>query len=653
MPERKGHYLAKPTRPTVPGVIFSVALHIVRTGSSSMPHVTVNSWGSAYVGVIYRKRTGWTHPAIAWVGTGEALREWMFDHALDGRQNWVICQSCHDVLTLSQWWQYASVRPCVWRQTRGNPEGTRTDHSRGDRIVFDRFSVQGDRYEIRYTHSGKLWRWCNRSNWWGTDTGAGNGGVDDSTVGGSWAWKGSMAADDRGLSEVARCLQESRRLCDWWKEKANAGFGATVGQLAMGLLRTHCPPRTLCTHSDDEAHSLERAASFGGRASVWYVGAIGDGCGLRGLTFGHHEGQATPVLPGPITQVDVRSMYVSIMRTEAVPTKLIGVRADVSPKECLQLCERFGVIARVRVRTSQAEYPVRRGEGVIYPTGEFVTTLTGIELLELVKHGEVLECQAVASYHRSPVLSAFATWLLSELTRADTARSALPRNFLKRIGNSLPGKLAQRLGKWERHRAGDERGRWGDGAEVVANSQTTVRLKYLNGFCWRFCPDASGAGPHTAAFAYIAARGRLTMAHLRRGLPERAVVSQDTDGLWILGTNTAVSAMLGGAVGPEPGQLRIAASADNARFLGPRHYCVDGSWVLSGYHAPTVEAGGATVWDIVHPGLWATRLHGPPTTTATITRKASLPLDVASGRVQADGWVLPPHLIPRKPLGAS
>lgn len=648
MKDRKGHYLAERSRAAVPAVIFGVSVNAKLSVRPNMPHVTIREWYSAGVCVIYRKRSGWTHPETSRHGTPASMREWMQSHSLAGRINWVVCPNAGEVLTLSKWWDYVSLVGSAWRNVQGNREGTGADYREGVGVVFDRLTVTSDRQCVRYAERGVTWCWCGIGNWFGADEGTGGGSVRAGPVHQVGSPPVGSACASGSVIEAIDCATRLAGLCDWWRDNGGAAFGVTVGALAVGCLRAHCPPRTLCTHSDPDAHALERAASFGGRASVWYVGAIGDGCGLTGAPFGRYERAPVPTVAGPVTQVDVRSMYASIMRDEEVPTKLIGVRENVTVKEMIQLCQRFGVIARVRIRTDRGEYPLRRADRVLYPVGELVTTLTGPELIRLATHGEILECQTIASYHRSSVLSAFASWGLSELTRAASANDASSRSFLKRMLNSLCGKLAQRSGRWVRSPSDDERNRWGDGYSVSRETGKVVRLKYLAGICWRYDEDANGAGPHTAAFAYIAALGRLRMRSVRESLPARAVVSQDTDGLWILGSDTRTLDMLGGLVGGEPGQLRIVASGDNARFLGPRHYCVDGSWVLSGFHAPTVEAGGATVWDIVFPSLWGTKTHHPPTRTAMIARKSRLPLDVSGGRVQADGWVLPPHILPRK-----
>lgn len=452
---------------------------------------------------------------------------------------------------------------------------------------------------------------------------------------------------DRCTLAAAECAERVRKLSDWWRDNAAAPLGVTVGQCAVNLLRRFAPPKTLCTHSVKEAQSLERQASFGGRASVWYVGKIGGGPDIASGPFARRPGVPVPRVPGPVTLVDVRSMYGSIMRDKPVPYKLVSYRENVTVRELLQLCERDGAIARVRIRTNWPELPYRSGNRVLYPIGEFTTTLTGPEILAASKHGEILECHAMSLYRSACVLNAYAAWLTDPSTREHCAKDVSSKSFPKLLTNSLAGKLAQRPGRWSRSPRRDEPGRWGESYEVSRETGTVTRVRHLAGLAFVWDADEFAAGPYAAAFAYIAAWGRLWMADLRSRLPPRVSVSQDTDGLWVLGSSTQTMDMVGGLVGEAPGQLRIEGSADSARFLGPRHYCVNGRWTLSGLHFQSGTEPGPEAWSVHVPSTWQTHSNRPPTETAMIARKAKLRFDVCGGTVGVDGWVSPPFLRPR------
>ena len=643
--ERKGHYLPGATRPTVPGVIFGVSVERRLTSRPNMPHVTIGTWMTGSVSVIYRKRTGWTKPDTCRFGCPDSMHEWIRERSLKGRINWVVCPLADQVLTLSKWWDYVSQRGSAWKS--GGTVHPETSGGLGATagVVFEKFVATGDRCIIQYKDGDRRFRWCSVGNWFPGDspgTSIPDGSVEAHVGTGV---RGTRGPGVQPSDCAAWCCDRLRRLSDWWREHARAPLGVTVGSCAMAMVRTFQSKPKLCTHSHDEAHSLERAASHGGRASLFFAGAIGDGCGLTSVPFGRHEGTRTPTIPGPITLVDVRSMYGSIMKTLPVPYKLITVRHNVCPEECVDLCQTHAAIAHVRLKTGEAEYPQRTPTGVRYPLGTFTTTLTGLEVRELVKHGEVLECHAIALYHSYPVLSAFATYLGEDSIREGCAKAVSSKCFPKLLTVSVVGKLSQRQGKWRRSPERDEPGRWGEGRGVRRSSPRTTRVRYLAGLAWVFDEDASGSGPHTAAFAYIAAAGRMQMACIRRQLGTSSVVSQDTDGLWLRGTRKTVVDACGSLVGPDSGQLRIEDSADNARFFSPRHYCVDGRWKLSGYAGPEPRAGGVDLWDVYHPSLWSVRTSTPPVETHMVGRKFTLRTAGGQGRLQPDGWFRPYHCV--------
>lgn len=392
---------------------------------------------------------------------------------------------------------------------------------------------------------------------------------------------------------------------------------------------------------------MERSGAFGGRASCWYVGNIGSGFGLPN-THTDREGNVTDrTAAGPLVHVDVRSMYPHLLATRVFPTKRIGTRYDVDPRELFQLCESVGVIARVTIKTDWPELPLRIGQRVAYPIGQFVTTLTGPELLALQGRGEVLKCHTLTTYKTGRPFAGVADYLLSLRCQARDAGDATGERFAKLLANSLGGKLAQRAGGWVRDPKKDQARRWGEMHVLDADSGVVERWRFIVGVGWRWDDDKTGKGPHTSAFNYLTAYGRLLMADIRARLPVRSVVSQDTDGLWLTLRDPATATALSPMMGTEPGQLVVKGRGVNGRWYGPRHYCVDGNWVLSGFHRPEVKEDGRTVWEEHTTTLWESAARSAPSCTWHTWRKRVLKLDLSGERVQPDGWTLPMNRIPR------
>lgn len=646
--DRKGCYLKPSTRATVPGVVFTIDVDTHNEGVTRDFRLTRRKWMSAKAAVVYRTRNGWTHPQTVRVGTPAALRQWMQETSLPNRINWVVVESVSETLTLSKWWHHAQIQGVAWRERPSGDAGASRVHPRSHPVRFDRLALALSCETVEYTHRGRRWRWVAAFNY-----GTALAGRDESLREADGTRDGSGDDGQEGRDRATRHGEPGRlarfiALCEWWRNRARCHFATTVGQLAVGMLRTLTPPRVLCSHNRGEVLRLERAASFGGRASVWYTGEVGEFPTVPCL-LPTGDGPLQRVrVRGPVAMVDVRSMYPYLLAHERFPVKLHSTPTIDSPSRLFALCERNGVIARVTINTRVAEYPRRDAKGVTFPIGRFTTTLTGPELLRLREDGEVLKCHETALYLMSDALSAVASSLLEERSSATRAGDASSASFAKQLANSLAGKLAQRKGGWVRDPERDEPDRWGEGSEVSRRTGKVERFRWICGLCWRYEDDRDGRGPYTFAFAYLAAYGRLMMRTLRESLPARTAVSQDTDGVWLLPNGIEALERRGELDGAKPGSLQRKGPTGSGRFFGPRHYCVDGKWTLAGYCEPSPPDQDLMVWEKHRPAIWRTRSATAPDETWWIHSRKKLALDLAGGRVMPDGWVEPPHIIPRR-----
>lgn len=334
-------------------------------------------------------------------------------------------------------------------------------------------------------------------------------------------------------------------------------------------------------------------------------------------------------------------MYPWLLREHWYPVKLLSYRENVPPRAPVELARDLGVIADVLIDTRVPEYPRRRGDRIDYPIGRFQTTLTGPELLALSSDGEIIKCHAMATYRMDRPFCGAVDAMLRARSDAEGVGDANGASHSKLMNNALAGKLAQRAGGWQRESRLDSPGEWGESYHYDLRTGARVRARHANGWCWTWTPDASGRGPYTFAFAYLAAYGRLTMRRWREALPARAVVSQDTDGLWVTADGIEALAALCAEGDQLAGSLRVTATAHTGTFYGPRHYCVDGEWTLAGFHHPTVMDDGHTIRDTFDQSIWAERHFAPPSETIRRVRESHLTLSDIGGEVGPDGWVTP------------
>lgn len=642
--DRKGHYVRPGKRCVLPTVAFAVA---PIKGYDTCPYagtLTVARWYAAEVAVSYRRGDQWGEPETALLSDPDALRDWMGARALDKRTNWVIAPHVDEALTLSQWWNYAERKGCAV-QARDVPD-RRGGESRGAPapIRVSRISMSALCSYIDYTDDGRSWQWVSAANYW--PGGADIPRVADGDVGArvAGAVRGDDPADRAPAGQALALLARFRGLCGWWSRVARCRLGRSAGALAWGVLRSHLPGRALCTHADADAHRLERAAAHGGRASVWYRGLVTDD--VRGQ-HGPDDPAVRPGTPrvrGPLAHVDVTSMYPALMRDELFPVKIDKWGGAMSPRDLIDCARGHGVIARVRIETDRAEYPYPTDRGVRYPLGRFTTTLAGPDIAALADHGTVVKVYDSVTYKLGRPFVGAVDALMGERQRAADAGDRDLSALSKLVSVTLAGRCAQRAGKWVRRPKMDEPGRWGELPILSTRSDKPRRVRWLLGAAWEWEDDDTGAGPHTAVFAYLTAYGRQLMARVRSICPPRSVIAQHTDGLWVLPAALDALAAYDYPCGAGPGTLRIDKRAPDGEFFGPAHYRAGSEWTLGGLAGAVVDETTARVTYQTRTPLFAQRAGRAPDSVIVKNLTVPLPAPEGGGTVGADGWTSPPRM---------
>lgn len=639
MSDRKGHYVKPGVRVSTPGVLFALHATTVQSRTASGTAVDVQTLERVYGCVSYHRRGHWSKPLEVETGSGEELREWMRYHSILRRINWVVCPIASSVLTLTRWWEYAEHKGIEWVPGKARGKPAVADDPRRSAIVASRIVVSGTPDIVDYSDDGQSWRWVSGRNYFpdgipftadNSRAGAADRGPDQET---------GAPPRIRAARTARDWLAAISRLCDWWRANALTPFAPTVGALAYGFLRSTAPPKTLCTHNDEDVHRLERAAAYGGRASVWFVGNIGQGVDFPEQRDDDEGNTTFREVNGPVHHLDVRSMYAHLLGNNQFPVKLIEYRESTPVSVACESALGFGVIARVTLRTSHPEYPTRVGERVGYPVGRFTTVLTGPELLKAQSDSTIDRVHEMAVYKLARPFEEFSRRLIAARVTARRNGNGPDESIAKLLANSLAGKLAQRRGQWQRRRELDEPGRWGEHHILNMDTGGRRRTRYIAGFCWEWEADETGYGPHTAAFAYLAAYGRLQMRAIRKLCPAGTVVSQDTDGIFVLPPALETLRSVPGLMGGAAGQLRLIGTTQHARFFGPRHYVLGDQWTLSGFHNPKIDISAMRVRDTVSTSLWGARPRRAPDSINTITRDSTLLFELCGGTLRPDGWI--------------
>ena len=210
----------------------------------------------------------------------------------------------------------------------------------------------------------------------------------------------------------------------------------TVGAAAMKLF-TMKYFTDYWARDDDFLSLYERSAYYGGRVEVFKRG--------KHKTYGY----------------DVNSMYLSIIRDCVLPDIMTGKYVKNPPRKWLHYLSDYLGIWTIRVRTPIDIYlpvlPVRIGGKLKFPRGEFSGTWTSIEILEALKQGyEILQVFSFVYYRKSKhYFREFAKFIWGKRVEYRAKKNVGMDSMIKRIGNSLYGKFAQRNSMDYFGRAGD------------------------------------------------------------------------------------------------------------------------------------------------------------------------------------------------------
>lgn len=374
-----------------------------------------------------------------------------------------------------------------------------------------------------------------------------------------------------------------RRTISEWVASDSGPWGDTIGQLSTSLWRKNHYTERVCRHANETAIELEKSARHGGRAEVWCY------CDLGNRKCSDGGWDATPPesvyggIDATITRCDVSSQYPSLLATERFPTRLVEVVDNPSVEWLSDALRYWGVIADVTIRTRIPEFPAKRRDGAIYPCGRFTTTLAGPELRLGLDTGCIETVHRASKYNIGRPLKSYADFLLRERASRNDAKDYAGELFIKTLSTAIGGKFAQRT----RHRVMrpgivSPWGRWGRWGMVDKESQYHDYLT-IAGVVYEMIDVVAGGKLLAALYAYLTSYGRVQMAAIRQGLPIRSVVSQDTDGIWVLPEALMALRRDGMTADRIPGKLREMTTYGYARFITPRHYYIDGKWVLSGY----------------------------------------------------------------------
>jgi len=646
-----------------PGCFVSVIVvgrPIPGTGSGGFEEL-VWDHGAACVS---RWRSGKWSPMNAAVFTdGPALVDWVEGQSQPGKGTWVVSPNATHAVTLCGLLKKWEVLGVKWRDRRAFAAGAATNspargqcaepphesprHSTGSigtaspEYIVDTCITNGKPTIVRYSIGERRLCWVSGEQYYTASEAAIRKMLYPPGPDGTERPAEPGLEVDSALDRAVLWLRAMQRLADWWRKIEGGPWGTTIGKLSLNYYRHRLAPKTVLAHQVDRAREVEEKAVYGGKATTWFHGAVGKL--PKRAADGSTRPPASPYEPleGPLEHWDVASMYPTILAREVFPEHLLYVDDGVSLSKLRDAMSCRCVIADVTVRTDRPGLPMRDGERVVWPVGEWRTSLAGPELARAVELDQVVTVHRLCTYRGGRPFAPAAQSLLRLRQESRAVGEPVWEMLVKALSNAFGGKLAERRFEWVAQPRTVPLMSWGEWSNAPEDPERRQVWRAAVGLVWeRSVPKHKGR-PLASCFAYLTAYGRALMHELCGLIPGDQLVSMDTDGIWVrrpsgyLWQKVRKAALNRGYI------LRRVGGAAGGIWYDARHYWTDKGWVLSGYHEPKRVGRGLIFEDTSISIPPATVEEGAPTTIVQHTNRKPLHAARMRMNVDGDGWSRP------------
>lgn len=367
---------------------------------------------------------------------------------------------------------------------------------------------------------------------------------------------------------------------DWWDKGHFGNWSITGPATGWSSYRHHQPVPRVLVIPDDEAREFEMRAVTGGRREVRRVGQLPAGL---------------------YADLDLVTAHLSAMAGLPLPYKRLGSFDGLDLDHQALRSSIIDVLAECVVTCGSPRYPWDSGQGVFYPTGTFRTVLSGPEVREAARRGELVSIGHGYLYLLSDHMRSWALWLASLLDPAASDAPPAVRLMAKHWSRCVPGKWAGHTSDVLR-KDPDPRPGWSVERSVLMPSRRQADILLIGGERWTIVRDEWADDAFPAILAFIQGATRVAVGRLIDQLGP-AMVSVNTDGVLVdvndladgpLGRDSSPTggtmamlrwldrACLGWDVELDPFSVRIKAAAGRVQILSPQHLVLDDERRLAG-----------------------------------------------------------------------
>lgn len=411
-------------------------------------------------------------------------------------------------------------------------------------------------------------------------------------------------------------LRAMTGLIDRVRDLDLGNFAYTFPSLAFGTFRHRHLKHPVLIDDNPKALEIARSGYYGGRTEPFRIGPV----------------HAT------VSVYDVNSLYPSVMQTTKVPTILRGVWTRLSTDRLREILVDGTAIADVTVQTEQSDYPLARDGRLLFPVGEFRTTLPGPELGHALSLDHIIKIHRVAVYESAEIFRTYVDEWYGRRLEARAAGDVALESFCKYMLNALYGKFGQRGETWDSVGETDlsDVRRW---IEVDAQTREVRHYRSLGGIIQLQSGEKEARDSHPAIAATITSAARMVLLDYMNMAGRPFVVYVDTDSVFVL--NGPAQRQLAPRVGSQLGQLKLERTLRNLTIYSPKDYAADGYEKHKGIRKNAVLLAPGKYAQDMFEGLAGAVQRGDVNRQLIYRTEKTLHRQYQKGTVDASGFVHP------------
>lgn len=356
-------------------------------------------------------------------------------------------------------------------------------------------------------------------------------------------------------------------------------WSLTVSGQAFSAFRHRYLRGLVWVHRYKDCLRLERDAYYGGRCEAFRLGII-----------------PSP----PFLMLDVNSLYPAVMRREGYPTSIYAGHPHPTREALWKALQNYCVVARVLLRTDSPLYPVRRNGRIVYPVGEFWTTLCTRSLTEALHRQHLLQCGQALAYRKRRVFGPYVDFFYSQRRGYRRSGNAVWASVAKQLLVSLYGKFGQANPRTlKRVKSEDDvlyRYDYVDDDPVRLLTVTNCMGTY-----WETCGRVESRDSMPAVAAHVTDYGRWVLHDAMERVGWTNVLYCDTDSIVI--PERLLFRLRDRLHTDRLGWWSIRQHIDSLSILGGKDYVADGVRTLSGIPLDAREVEVGTFEARQFPGL--------------------------------------------------